>query len=89
VLSGLVEWAQADEVSQRVGIVHAAANSAAAGCYAASSAARLTGRHRRGVGLGLAGGTFAWAGGYLGGHLSLARKVGTVDPRLVTGPPPG
>jgi uncharacterized membrane protein len=89
VLTGLVEWAQADANSQRVGIVQAAVNAAAAGCYAASFAARLTGRHGRGVRLGLAGGTLAWAGGYLGGHLSLARKVGTVDPRLVTGTPVG
>jgi hypothetical protein len=32
--------------------------------------------------LGVAGGATAWIGGYLGGHLSLARKVGTADPHL-------
>ena len=85
VLSGLVEWAAADRRSQRVGVAHAAINTAAASCYAMSFAARLAGHHRAGTGFALAGGTAAWAGGYLGGHLSLARKVGTADPRLVRG----
>lgn len=85
VLSGLVEWAAADRRSQRVGVAHAAINTTAAGCYAVSFAARLAGHHRAGVGFALAGGTAAWAGGYLGGHLSLARKVGTADSRLTRG----
>lgn len=85
VLSGLVEWAASDRRSQRAGVAHAAINTAAAGCYAVSFAARLAGHHRAGTGFALAGGTAAWAGGYLGGHLSLARKVGTADPHLVRG----
>lgn len=85
VLSGQVEWAASDRRSQRVGVAHAAINTTAAGCYAVSFAARLAGHQRVGTGFALAGGTAAWAGGYFGGHLSLARKVGTADPRLVRG----
>jgi hypothetical protein len=45
---------------------------------------RLRDRHRLGVAFGLAGGTFATVGGYLGGHLSLVRKIGTADPALLS-----
>jgi uncharacterized membrane protein len=78
-LSGMAEWATADPESQRVGVAHAVINSGATACYAASWIARLRGRHGRGVLLGLLGGCFAWVGGYLGGHLSLVRKIGTAD----------
>ena len=77
--AGLAEWKAADQVSRRVGVVHASINGVVAGLYAASAVARLRGRHWRGVGLALAGGTGAWVSGYLGGHLSLVRKVGTAD----------
>jgi uncharacterized membrane protein len=85
VASGLVEWAGTDRRSQRAGVAHAAVNAAAASCYAVSLAARLAGHHRAGAGFALAGGTAACAGGYLGGHLTLARKAGTADPRLARG----
>ena len=78
--SGLAEWSSAGLVSRRVGVVHAAVNTTAASFYAASLLARLRGRHRRGIALGIAGGGAAWIGGYLGGHLSLVRKIGTADP---------
>lgn len=84
--SGLAEWSSAGAVSRRVGVVHAAVNTTAASFYAASLVARLGGHHRRGVVLGLAGGSAAWIGGYLGGHLSLVRKIGTADPSF--GPVP-
>ena len=84
--SGLAEWSSAGTASRRVGVVHAAVNTTAASFYAASLVARLVGHHRRGVGLALVGGGAAWIGGYLGGHLSLVRKIGTADPSF--GPVP-
>ncbi len=84
--SGMAEWRSAGPASRRVGVVHAAVNTTAASFYTASLLARLRGRHRRGVALALVGGSAAWVGGYLGGHLSLVRKIGTADPAF--GPPP-
>ena len=78
--AGLAEWRSAGHTARRVGIVHASVNGTAALLYGASLAARLRGRHGRGVLLALGGGSAAWVGGYLGGHLSLVRKVGTADP---------
>lgn len=83
--SGMAEWRSAGPASRRVGVVHAAVNTTAASFYTASLLARLRGRHRRGVVLAVAGGSAAWIGGYLGGHLSLVRKIGTADPSF--GPP--
>jgi uncharacterized membrane protein len=80
--TGLAEWLQADQPTRRVGIVHAQANTVGLLLYGASYRARRRGRHLRGVALGMAGGMAAIAGGYLGGHLSLARKAGYRDPRF-------
>ena len=77
--TGLAEWLHADRRAQRVGVVHAAANTAGMALYTASLVARIRGRRGRGVVLALAGATAASLGGYLGGHLSVARKVGTRD----------
>ena len=85
--SGLAEWRTAGEASRRVGVVHAAVNTTAATLYTASLVARLRGRHRRGVALAVGGGSAAWVGGYLGGHLSLVRKIGTADPAFGPGRP--
>ena len=63
-----------------MGVAHATLNTSALLMYASSLAARLSGRHRAGVALALGGGLFAWVGGYLGGHLSLVRNVGTDGP---------
>lgn len=76
-LTGLAEWQSADHDSQRVAVVHAAANGTALLLYAGSWAARRSGRHRAGVLLAIAGSSSAGAGGYLGGHLSAVRKVST------------
>ena len=79
-VTGLAEWGVAEQREQRVGLVHAGANTVALGLFAASFAARRRGAHRRGVVLGLAGSTAATVGGYLGGHLTSARKVSTRHP---------
>jgi uncharacterized membrane protein len=80
--AGVVEWRLTAGGPRRVGMAHAALNGGALLFYGASLAARIFGRHRGGVALGLAGGVLATAGGYLGGHLSLVHKVGTADPAL-------
>ncbi len=86
--AGLAEWRSAGIVSRRVGVVHVALNATATTLYAASLLARLRGEYRRGVALALAGGGAAWVSGYLGGHLSLVRKVGTADPSYGAVPAP-
>jgi nitrite reductase/ring-hydroxylating ferredoxin subunit len=66
-LTGATDWAEQHEQHLRVGMVHAAANWAAAGLFAASLGCR---GHRAGQAMRLAGLTVASAGGLLGGHLS-------------------
>jgi hypothetical protein len=82
-VTGVAEWgSSAGPREQRVGVVHAAANVTALGLYAASYGARRRSRHARGVLLALAGSAAATAGGFLGGHLTSARKVSSVHPHL-------
>lgn len=78
--TGLVEWRALGRRDARTGSLHAVLNVAATGCYAASWLSRHTGRHRRGVTLGLVGATLASASGFLGGHLAVVRKAGSVHP---------
>ena len=78
--TGWAEWVASGRRERRVGLVHATSNAAAIGIYAASWLARRGGRHRTGAGLALAGATVSGLGGYLGSHLSVARKVGSRDP---------
>jgi len=75
-LAGLADWSEADRESQRVGVVHAGLNSVVAGFYVSSLVARRKNHHSVAVALGVCGGLFAWASGYLGGHLSLVRDAG-------------
>lgn len=75
--TGWAEWSEAGPREKRVGLVHAVTNAVAIGAYAASWFARRSGRHGRGVGLALAGAAVSGVGGYLGGHLASARKVGS------------
>lgn len=75
-LAGASDWTQASSRQQRVGVVHAAVNSTALALYALSYRARRRDRHGRAVVLGVAGGVAATAGGFFGGHLSLARDTG-------------
>jgi uncharacterized membrane protein len=87
VASGLVEWRRTSPPDSRVGVVHAALNGVAAVCFAASVIPRARGRRLRATGWSLAGGAFLSAGGYLGGHLAIARKVGCHDLGFAEGPP--
>ncbi|HLM65116.1 MAG TPA: DUF2231 domain-containing protein [Acidimicrobiales bacterium] len=80
--TGLAEWLHADRRARRIGLVHANANSVGLALYTASWLARRRGRRAAGVALALAGATAATLGGYLGGHLATARKVGTRAPQF-------
>jgi nitrite reductase/ring-hydroxylating ferredoxin subunit/uncharacterized membrane protein len=87
--TGLNDWADTTPASdgvRRIGAVHAVANVAALGLYAASWAARRRGRHGRGVAFGLAGLGALTVGGHLGGHLSYARAVGVDQTVFESGP---
>ena len=75
-LAGASDWLSSTPRQRRVGVVHAATNSTALGLYAASWSARRRGRHARGVFLGVLGGLAATAGGFFGGHLSMATDAG-------------
>lgn len=75
-VTGASDWTQATTRERRVGIVHAATNTTALSLYTASLVARRRGRHWSGVSLGILGGVAATAGGFFGGHLSLARDTG-------------
>ena len=79
--SGAVDWSELGEQRERrVGVAHAAGNSAVATLYFVSWLARRRGRHGIGIVSALAGGGLAIVTGYLGGHLSFARGAG-VGPR--------
>ena len=80
VLTGAAEISTATQKQQRVGLVHVLANSTALVLQVASWLSRRAGHHRSGTVLSLAGMTMVGWGGYLGGHLSIARKVGSHDP---------
>jgi nitrite reductase/ring-hydroxylating ferredoxin subunit/uncharacterized membrane protein len=84
--AGLSDWADAEPEGRRVGLVHLSCNTLALLCYSASLAARLLGRRKAGVGLGLAGAAAISAGGYLGGHLSYVQAVGVEKRRIAGGP---
>jgi uncharacterized membrane protein len=78
--SGWVEWHRIERPVQRVGVVHAALNVTAVALYASSWTARRRHRHGAGRALALAGAGAAAAAGYLGGHLTSARKVSSRHP---------
>jgi nitrite reductase/ring-hydroxylating ferredoxin subunit/uncharacterized membrane protein len=75
-MAGAADWSRSDQPDQRVGLVHAASNSAAFVLYAWSWIARRKGRRGLGIVLGLGGASAATVGGYLGGHLVYRRGVG-------------
>jgi nitrite reductase/ring-hydroxylating ferredoxin subunit len=73
--SGLNDWSDTLGPDTRVGLVHAALNTAALTLYATSLASRARGRRTRGKALGLAGFGVLLASSYLGGHLSFVKGV--------------
>jgi nitrite reductase/ring-hydroxylating ferredoxin subunit/uncharacterized membrane protein len=75
-VAGWADWAELRKPQARVGLAHAAANSAAVALYAASLTARLRGRRLAGRGLGWAGLATVGLGGALGGHLAYRQGAG-------------
>ena len=84
--AGLSDWADTTGAEQRLGVVHLGANLVATALYATSWWARARGRHRLGVGLGLAGAVSAATGGWMGGHMAYGLGVG-VDTNSFDGGP--
>ena len=76
--SGLADWSELGVAKrpERVGLVHAGANTVTALLFAASWLARRREDHGRGAALALVGAGGLALGGYLGGHLSYAQGVG-------------
>lgn len=74
--AGLADYADGHEEQQRIGVVHASANTAALVCYVASLRLRAKGRHAAGIALGLMGFTLAGAGATLGGDLAFRHATG-------------
>jgi nitrite reductase/ring-hydroxylating ferredoxin subunit/uncharacterized membrane protein len=75
-LAGATDWSDTYGEDQRIGVVHALANTVGLGCYALSLVARHRGARGAGTALGLAGLGSMTVGGYLGGHLGYSRGVG-------------
>lgn len=75
-LTGASDWADSYGKEQRVGLVHAIANSCGTVLQALSWVARKNDKHKLGVSLSLAGLACTSAAGYLGGHLSFDMGVG-------------
>lgn len=78
--TGWAEWLAAEPRDKRTGVVHVGTVGLAISLYAASWVARARGRHQTGARLALVGAAAAGAAGYLGSHLSVARKLGSRDP---------
>lgn len=75
--AGLADWSDLHPDQQRVGLVHAAANTVALTFYAVSFAHRIRGRHGRGRLFGIAGYLAMSAGAMLGGHLAYRLAAGS------------
>ena len=73
-----------------MGALHGVLNGTASALYLTSFVARSRRRHTLGVVTALAGAALTGASGYLGGHLTTARKVGSRNQafaRDAVGPP--
>jgi uncharacterized membrane protein len=82
-VTGLAEWADANQRDRRTATVHALSNSIGLAFYVRSWRARRKGQHARGAALAVAGSAAVGVGGYLGGHLTMVRKVGSHHPAYV------
>lgn len=79
VATGVAEWLDADDRTQRVGVAHAVANAVGTTAALASVLTRRTPWSKAGpLWAGVAGMAYA-VGGYLGGHMSLVRKYASHD----------
>ncbi|NNG19898.1 hypothetical protein HJ590_09985 [Naumannella sp. ID2617S] len=85
-LSGWAELAEAGPREKRVGVVHAAANGAGILLQAAAWSARRGGHRGTARALAATSMTLIGAAGFLGGHLAVAREVGTRDPAFGRAP---
>jgi uncharacterized membrane protein len=79
-LTGLAEFGNLSARDRRTASVHAVSNQVALGLFVASYRSRRRGNHRRGVALTMAAHLAAGFGGFLGGHLTEARKVSSAHP---------
>lgn len=75
-LAGAADWSEQEIGVQRLGAVHALANTAALGLYIGSLAARRKGRGTLGRVLSYAGLTLAGGSAAIGGHMSYAQSSG-------------
>ena len=75
-LSGAADWSEQGVGVQRLGVLHAAANTVALGFYAAALVARLKGRSTLGVVLSYAGLGMVTGSAAIGGHMSYAQSSG-------------
>ena len=81
-LTGLAEWIGTNQRDRRTATIHALSNATALACYVASWRARGRGDQRRGAVLAAVGYGTANVGGFLGGHLTEGRKVGSHHPAI-------
>lgn len=86
-LTGLAEYDGTRGRDRRTATVHALANSTGLVWYVASWRARRRGQHVRGALLGTVGYAAVNVGGFLGGHLTQARKVGSHHPAFADNAP--
>jgi nitrite reductase/ring-hydroxylating ferredoxin subunit/uncharacterized membrane protein len=85
VAAGLSDWSDTDLAETRVGLVHAALNTTAVGCFTMSWWARRRGG-RAGQWWSLLGATVATGAGWLGGHLAYNMGVGVDTNAFEVGP---
>ncbi len=85
IASGLSDWSDTDLAETRVGLVHAALNTTAVGCFTMSWWARRRGG-RAGQCWSLLGATVATGAGWLGGHLAYNMGVGVDTNAFEVGP---
>jgi len=74
--AGAADWSDLHPQQQRIGLVHALANTVTVGLQVASWRSRRRGRHARGVTLSLAAVSVGGIAAYLGGHLAYRQAAG-------------
>jgi nitrite reductase/ring-hydroxylating ferredoxin subunit len=75
-VTGLVDWSDHDDEQGRVGLVHAALNTAALLMYSVSLGLRRSGHRGAGKALSLSAFATASASAYLGGHMAYGQGLG-------------